>query len=206
MFRTSYPLLYLTIWFVQSLTELCNARVYKTTQGWNLLVILCEKLLERNGFESKKILGCWLFPAPPKNALDPKCNKQISELHKWGMCPCPSVQLQQSLKRNNCPVKGPSMVAVAGWETQRVRGWLRKALGDLCSTFLFLGEGCFGNREFAGNLILPRVTEIYKGDVPDVSPPPVAFFPFTPCISPTTDLLISSFFFPQHKLSHIRVS
>lgn len=95
--------------------------------------------------------------------------------------PLPSVQLQQSLKRNNCPVKGPSMVAVAvaGWETQRVRGWLQKALGDLCSTFLFLGEGCFGKREFAGNPILPGITEISKGDVPaaDVPPPHVGFFP-----------------------------
>lgn len=63
-----------------------------------------------------------------------------------GNVPLPSVQPQQSLKRNNCPVKGLSMVAVTGWETQRVRGWLQKALGDLCSTSLFLAEGCFSKR------------------------------------------------------------
>ncbi|RLW11405.1 hypothetical protein DV515_00001743 [Chloebia gouldiae] len=70
------------------------------------------------------------------------------------------------------------------------------------------GEGCFRKREFAGNLILPGVMEIFKGDAvaADVPSPPVGFFPFMLWISPTTGLLISSFFFPQHKLRHIRVS
>lgn len=161
------------------------------------------------GLKAKKSLGVGVgYFQCHKNALDSKCIKQVSELHKWGMCPCPSVQLQQSLKRDYCPVKGPSMVAVTGWETHRLRGWLQKALGDLCSTFLFLEAGCFGKREFAGNLILPGVMEIFKGDVPatNVLPPPVGFFPFMLWISPTTDLLVSSFFFPQHKLSHIPAS
>lgn len=74
------------------------------------------------------------------------------------------VQLQHSHWGEHCLVTGPSMVAVAGRQTRKVRGWLEKAPGELCYTLLFLGAGCFGKREFAGNLILPPVVEIFKGD------------------------------------------
>lgn len=53
------------------------------------------------------------------------------------------------------------------WQDGRlatVRGRLEKAFGNLCSALLFLGAGCFGKREFAGNPILPPVAEIFKGD------------------------------------------
>lgn len=123
------------------------------------------------------------------------------------MWPCPSVQLQQSPERDYYPVKGASTVAVAGWETHRVRGWLQKALSDLCSTFLFLGQDVLVRESLLATWSSLELWRFSKEmcQQPIFPPPPVGFFPFTLQISPTADLLISSFF-PQHKVFCIRVS
>lgn len=152
--------------------------------------------------KAKKNTRVLVISSTTKNALDPKSNKQVCELHKCALSPQRSYS--RALKGT---VKGLSTGAVVGWETHRVRGWLQKALGDLCSTFLFLGAGCFGKRVCWQPDPPWSYRELQRRCAGNRHPPsPCWVFPFHTVDlfhnRPPDQLLLLS----QHKLSHIRVS
>lgn len=81
-----------------------------------------------------------------------------------GECaPAPQCSYSRALRRNIALWKD---LPWWQWQDGRLTGWgvdYKRPLAIYAP--LFLGEGCFGKREFAGNLILPGVVEIFKGDV-----------------------------------------
>lgn len=76
----------------------------------------------------------------------------------------PSVLLQQSRGGDDGPVAGPSVVVVA--KQQDLLGEWVNQTGPWQSVLHspYLGAGCFRKGESAGNLILPPVVGIFKGD------------------------------------------